>query len=128
MPQTEVIFFQDDSGRSPAFDWLASVRKKQPKAFAKCAALLKRLEQSGHELVFPAASILHSGIYELRAHDGTVQYRILYFFDRRKKNAAVVVLGFVKESKRQQDTEIDRACRCKTAFEDNPDAHTFETN
>lgn len=125
MPQTEVKFFRDESDRAPALDWLADLQKKQSKGFTKCAALLLKLGQSGHELAFPTASILRDGVYELRAHDGTVQYRLLYFFDQRQRNVAIVVHGFVKVSKKQQDTEIDRACRCKVAFDGDPDKHIY---
>ena len=125
MPQTEVKFFRDESDRAPALDWLADLPKKQSKGFAKCMALLEKLAQSGHELQFPAASILRNGIYELRAHDGTVQYRLLYFFDQRQRNVAIVARGFAKENKKQQDTEIARAYSCKVAFDGDPDKHIY---
>ncbi len=125
MPQTEVKFYKEDDGTAPLRVWLADLKKRQLKAFTKCAALLQQLQQSGHHLQRPTADILRDGIHELRAHDGTVQYRILYFFDKRQRNVAIVVHGFVKENNKQQDKEIDRASRSKIAFDKEPDKHTY---
>ena len=54
-----------------------------------CRARIELLGQLGHELRRPAADYLRDEIYELRAKQGHVQYRMLYFFHDRD----VVVLA-----------------------------------
>ncbi len=46
----------------------------------KCLARILMLAELGHELRRPVADLLTGGIYELRIRDGSVNYRILYFF------------------------------------------------
>lgn len=61
-------------------DWLQTLRHKNERAWLNCRARLLLLAQFGHELRRPAADYLRDGIYELRAKQGRVQCRILYFF------------------------------------------------
>jgi hypothetical protein len=66
---------------------------------------------------------LRDGIYELRAKQGHVQYRILYFFHQRQ--VAILARSLTKE-----DTipavDIERAIMRKKLFESNPRKHTYE--
>lgn len=124
MPATQVLFYRDQSGRSPVVEWFASLRDNDPRAFANCMARVRLLAQSGHELRRPAADYLPDGIHELRAKSGRVQYRILYFFHGR--NIAVLAHALVKKSSAVPRIEIERALERKRLFERNPGAHTFE--
>lgn len=124
MPQTTGYFYQEN-GSAPVKEWLEELRTKDRKGFAKCAARLQELFQYGHELRRPAADILRDGIYELRAKNGHVQYRILYFFHGR--NAVVLTSGFTKEGSAVPPTEIERALRRKATFLSAPAKHIFES-
>src|SRR4051812_44479265 len=95
MPVTCVIFFQDDAGHAPVLDWLRELQEENAKAWASCRAKIVLLSQFGHELRRPAADFLQDDIYELRARQGHVQYRILYFFHGR--NVAVLSHNLTKE-------------------------------
>ena len=77
----------------------------------------------GHELRRPEADFLRDGIYELRSRLGSVNYRVLYFFHGR--NVAIVAHGITKEGD-IADVEINRAIARKTAFAQNPEAHTYK--
>lgn len=77
----------------------------------------------GHELRRPAADILRDGIYELRAKQGHVQYRLLYFFHGR--NVAILAHGLTKEDK-VPDADIERAVKRRRLFESHPEEHTYE--
>lgn len=122
MPKTRVVFFEDADGSVPVLDWLTDLRRTNARAFAKCLVRVERLEEAGHELRRPEADILRNGIYELRAKQGTVQYRILYFFHGRQ--AAVLSHATTKEDS-FPPADIDRALKRKTLFERKPEAHTY---
>jgi len=63
--------------------------------WANCRAKIELLGNFGHELRRPAADFLRDGIYEFRAKQGRVQYRILYFFHGR--NVAILAHCLTKE-------------------------------
>jgi len=81
------------------------------------------LRQFGHELRRPTADFLRDGIYELRAKQGHVQYRILYFFHGR--NVAILAHSLTKEDEIRA-VDIERALKRKRLFEANPQRHTYE--
>jgi putative component of toxin-antitoxin plasmid stabilization module len=122
MPGTRVIFFQDEAGRAPVLTWLQELQKENAKAWVNCRARIVLLSQFGHELRRPAADFLRDGIYELRAKQGHVQYRILYFFHNR--NVAVLSHSITKEDS-IPPVEIERALKRKRQFEQNPEKHTY---
>lgn len=122
MPNTEVLFYQDPDGRSPVVEWLEELREMDIAAYAKCVAVIERLEELGHELRRPTADLLRDGVYELRAKKGHVNYRLLYFFCGR--NVAVVAHGLTKEDV-VPAADIQRALRRKKAFEADPQRHTY---
>ena len=107
----------------PVLDWLTQLRRTNWKAFAKCVAALERLTIFGHELRRPLADFLCDGIYEPRVRQGTVNYRILYFFHER--NVAVVSHGITKEDSVPKE-QIALALRRKRDFLASPGAHSFE--
>jgi phage-related protein len=111
MPETKVIFFMEEDGSVPVFDWLDKLSSKR--ARAKCLALLRLLALTGHELRRPRADTLRDGIRELRAEVGNVNYRLLYFFSG--KDQVVISHGITKEDK-VPDSEIDRAIQNRQKY------------
>ena len=120
MPRTEVLFYQETNGETPFIEWIEGL---PPEGAVTCAARLARLERLGHEIRRPEADYLRDGIYELRARNQGVNYRMLYFF--HGKVAIVVSHGFSKQQAAVPSREIERALRRKAAFEADPAAHTF---
>jgi hypothetical protein len=55
MPRTDVYFYQEANGEVSVWQWLTDLAKHDRKAFAKCAAKIKQLEDKGHELRRPEA-------------------------------------------------------------------------
>ena len=106
----------------PARVWLVHLKAKNLKAWAVCLERMKLLRDLGHELRRPAADFLRDGIYELRAKQGHVQYRLLYFFHGR--NLVVVAHGLTKEDQ-VPEVEIARALKRKRLFEAKPETHTY---
>ncbi len=123
MPQTQVIFYQEDENIAPVWDWLAQLRGENRDAFNKCWKAIALLEAMGHELRRPHADILRDGVYELRIKFLQVNYRILYFFDGR--TAAVLACGFAKETK-IPPVELNRAIARKNKYVEDRGAHTFK--
>ena len=123
MPLTSVIFYCEQDGTSPVLAWLEELRARNPKAWANCRVRIEQLQQAGHELRRPAADLLRDGIYELRARQGHVQYRILYFYHGR--NIAVLAHSLTKED-RVPSVDIERALGRKRLFEAKPKDHTYE--
>src|SRR5438034_1096232 len=103
MPQTKVVFYRDENGRAPVVDWPKELLGTNEPAFKNCAAAIKELERSGHELRRPISDYLRDGIRELRAKHGHVQYRILYFFNGR--NFAVLAHSLIKRGSNVPDVE-----------------------
>lgn len=119
MPQTRVVFYQEDNGSVPVLDWLDGLSVK---ALAKCTAKIERLAEMGHELRRPEADYLRDDIYELRVGLQGINYRILYFF--HDQTAAILTHGLVKE-RRVPPKDIDLAAKRKQRFEADPEAHTY---
>jgi phage-related protein len=124
VPQTQVVFYQDNVGRAPVVEWLRELRARDPKGYANCVDRIRRLAAFGRELRRPHADYLRDGIHELRAKRGRVNYRILYFFHGR--NVAILAHALTKEDE-VPDADIERANRRKEEFEKAPGRHTFET-
>src|SRR5882724_7991775 len=122
MPKTQVIFYQESEGDAPVVEWLMELQESNAKAWANCRVRIEQLAALGHELRRPAADILRDGIHELRAKQGHVQYRILYFFHGR--NVAILTHSLTKEDS-IPPVEIERALKWKRQFEQNPEKHTY---
>lgn len=122
MPETTVYFYQE-AGEVPVYDWLQDLSQKDRKALANCLAKIRLLAAEGHALRRPHADYLRDGIYELRAKRGTVNYRILYFF--HGQNVALLAHGLTKE-KKVPDADIDRATARKNRYEKDPTKHRAE--
>jgi phage-related protein len=123
MPRTHVAFYQEADGEAPVVDWLRELLRTNARAWSNCRARLELLAQFGHELRRPAADYLRDGIYELRAKQGHVHYRLLYFFHGRQ--VAILAHSLTKEDK-VPNADIERAIKRKQLFESNPEAHTYE--
>jgi len=121
MPQTFVRVFREADGTAPLMDWLDDLEAREPRAFAKCLQLIRRLSHLGNELRRPSADILRDGIHELRAKIGRVNYRVLYFF--YASNTACITHGITKEGK-VPDGEIDMAMKRKSLVKADSDKHT----
>lgn len=124
MPNTKVIFYKDSVGNAPVLDWLLELRDSNAKAWVNCRVRIEQLAAMGHELRRPTADFLRDGIYELRAKQGHVQYRILYFFNG--KNIAILAHSLTKEDE-VPDIDIERAITHKKLFAANPKEHTYES-
>lgn len=124
MPKTEVVFYKEANGNAPVVEWLAELLEENKKAWANCRAKIEMLVEFGHELRRPAADFLRDGIHELRAKQGHVQYRILYFFHGR--NVAILAHALTKEDE-VPNVDIERAIARKKLFIADPKAHTYES-
>lgn len=122
MPRTTLQFYQDERGEAPVVRWLEDLRQRNATAYANCVAAIKRLAEEGHALRRPTCDYLRDKIYELRAKQGHVQYRILYFFHGR--NVAILVHALTKEDV-VPDVDIERAIARKERYEKDPKKHTY---
>ena len=120
MPKTEVMIFAEADGSSPFLQWLD---RQPPKVQEKCIVFVERLEEYGHELHRPQADYLKDGIYELRVIRQGINYRILYFF---YKHQAIISHGFMKQTNKVPENEINTAIKNKTKFLANPEKHTYK--
>ena len=116
---TDVIFYAEDDGESPAVDWLAEQPDKVQDKFRR---LIEMLGQQGNLLRRPHADILRDKIYELRAKQGHVNYRMLYFF--HGKEVVVLAHGCTKEDV-VDPADIDRALTYRGRFLKDPQSHTY---
>ncbi|MEH2195321.1 MAG: type II toxin-antitoxin system RelE/ParE family toxin [Nostoc sp.] len=123
MPETRVVFYQEEDREVPVLEWLTRLLKEDRKGYANCVARIKQLAVSGYELRRPAADYLRDGIYELRAKHIHVQYRILYFF--HGQNVAILAHAITKEGSVVPQIDIQRAIARKLLFEENPEVHTY---
>jgi phage-related protein len=112
-----VVFYRD-GGRAPVGKWLDALPVK---ARNKCLARLELLERHGHGLKRPYADTLTSGIHELRAQLGRLNYRMLYFF--HGPGIAVVSHGFVKQQAVVPMRQILEAMEHRRRYAADPKAH-----
>ena len=123
MPETRIVFFQDENKKVPVLNWLNTLRQQDRKGYANCIARIEQLAEAGYELRRPAADFLRNGVYELRAKHVRVQYRILYFF--HGQNVVVLAHAIVKEEDRVPDIDIDRAIAQQELFTTSPEIYTY---
>ncbi|MBE9232073.1 type II toxin-antitoxin system RelE/ParE family toxin [Cuspidothrix issatschenkoi LEGE 03284] len=123
MPETQIIFFQDDRGEVPVLNWLKKLLKQDRKGYANCIARIEQLAEYGFELKRPAADFLRDGIYELRAKHVKVQYRLLYFF--HGQNVVILAHAMIKEHKQVPEKEIELALKYKNLFVLKPENYTY---
>jgi phage-related protein len=100
------------------------LEQQDAKGLINCLDRIQKLASMGHELRRPLADFLRDGIYELRASNRRVQYRILYFFHGR--NIAIVAHVIIKEGSAVPDVDINRAIERQQLFIVDPKIHTYE--
>jgi phage-related protein len=123
MPETRIVFYQDESGKAPVLGWLEELEQKDLKGMLNCLERIQQLAAYGYELRRPLADSLRDGIHELRAKHRNVQYRILYFF--HGQNVAIVAHTIVKKGSEVPDKDIDRAIERQQRFIADPETHTY---
>ncbi|MES1244508.1 MAG: type II toxin-antitoxin system RelE/ParE family toxin [Acidobacteriota bacterium] len=123
MPHTELYFYMETDGTVPVLDWLKRLRQQDRRGYAKCVVRIQRLAEEGHALRRPEADYLRNGIHELRARQGHVNYRILYFFHGQE---VVILAHALTKENEVPNADVERARRRKAAFEENPKAHLYE--
>ena len=123
MPRADIYFYLESDGSVPVLDWLKKLRQQDRRAYAKCVVRIQRLAEEGHALRRPESDYLRDGIHELRARQGHVNYRILYFFHDQR--AVILAHGLTKENE-VPDADIERARRRKATFEEHPEMHLYE--
>ena len=121
MPIVNVVYYTEDGIKAPVLNWIHRLNEKVK---IKCMRAIKLLASNGHDLRRPQADSLDRDIRELRIVYNNNQYRILYFFYRRK--AVVLTSGFLKKGNRVPVKEIDRAVECKVKYKKSPKLHTYK--
>lgn len=101
-----LIFYTSERGDSPVDDFLDALDKKSR---AKVAAHLSLLEEQGPNLKRPYADVVRGKIRELRIHQSSNQYRILFFFQARDQ--IVLVHAFSKKTQQLKEKGIELAER-----------------
>ena len=101
MTKFEVEFYETETGRQPAKEFLLSLDKKMR---AKMLHMISILQDNGNELREPYSKHLSDGIFELRAKVGSDITRVLYFFyvDRQ----IILTNGFIKKTMKTHPKEI----------------------
>ena len=101
MKKFEVEFYETETGRQPAKEFLLSMDKKMR---AKMLHMISILQDNGNELREPYSKHLSDGIFELRAKVGSDITRVLYFFyvDRQ----IILTNGFIKKTMKTHPKEI----------------------
>ena len=103
---TMLIFYTTERGDLPVDDFLDGLDKK---SLTKVAAHLSLLEEQGPHLKRPYADVVRGKIRELRIHQSSNQYRILYFFQVRDQ--VVLTHAFSKKTQQLKEKDIELAER-----------------
>ncbi|MBI5632954.1 MAG: type II toxin-antitoxin system RelE/ParE family toxin [Nitrospirae bacterium] len=101
-----LVFYTTERGDSPVDDFLDGLDKK---ARAKVAAHLSLLAELGPHLKRPYADVVSGKIRELRIHQSSNHYRILYFFQVRDQ--VVLTHAFAKKTQQLKERDIELAER-----------------
>lgn len=101
-----LVFYTTERGDSPVDDFLDGLDKK---SLAKVDAHLSLLEEQGPHLKRPYADVVRGKIRELRIHQSSNQYRILYFFQMRYQ--VVLTHAFSKKTQQLKEKDIELAER-----------------
>lgn len=101
-----LVFYTTERGDSPVDDFLDGLDKKSR---AKVAAHLSLLEEQGPNLKRPYADVVRGKIRELRIHQSSNQYRILFFFQARDQ--IVLAHAFSKKTQQMKEKDIELAER-----------------
>jgi phage-related protein len=99
-----LVFYTTARGDSPVDDFLDGLDKKSR---AKVAARLTLLEEQGPHLKRPYADVVRGKIRELRIHQSSNQYRLLYFFQLRDQ--IILMHAFSKKTQQLKEKDIELA-------------------
>lgn len=120
MAKCRIVFFQTESGRAPALEWMRTLEKTP---VSRLQAVMEKLAEKGHALQRPHVAPLGEGISEIRARVGKVRYRLFFF--RYGRNMVILSHGMIKKAGKVPAKEIDRALRHKALYEASPEIHTY---
>jgi len=109
--QFQVEFYDTESGRIPAQEFLDSL---EPKMNAKMVGLMEILEEKGYSLREPYSAPLEDGIFELRAVQGSNISRALYFF--YIEGRIIITHGFIKKTQKTPGAQIELAKKYRADF------------
>lgn len=106
----DILFYADGRGRQPVYDWLESMKKREPATFRKVYQLLVMLEERGHEILSSGTS--RDDIKKLKGTEDIWQMRvgenrILYFY--YSSDSIVLTNQFKKKRNKTHTSEITRA-------------------
>ena len=121
MPQTQVVFYREQSGRVPIQTWLDGLPERHRD---KCQQAIIQLQREGSKLRHPHVHRLTKDIFELRVRFGRNRYRIFYFW--HGSTLAVLSHDIVKKTSAVPQRDLQRALNRKRQFEQNPTIHTQE--
>ena len=107
----EVVFYEDDSGRKPAQDFLESL---DAKTLARFVWSIEQLRLLNGRAQAPLVRHLEGKLWELREESNTNIYRLLYFFFSGRK--IVFLHGFQKKEQKTPRREIELALRRLSSF------------
>lgn len=111
MSEYEVIFYETESGKQPAKEFLLSL---DPKMRAKMLRTIELAAENGTDLREPYSKPLEDGIFELRAKVGSDISRTLYFFYTGKR--IILTNGFVKKTQKTPENEKKLAKKYRADF------------
>ena len=107
----ELVFYEDETGRSPARDFLQSLDAKTVARFVWSIEQLRIHNVRARE---PLVRHLEGKLWELREESNTNIYRLLYFFFSGRK--IVFLHGFRKKEQKTPRREIEIALRRLSSF------------
>lgn len=99
-----IDFYEKPNGQIPVKEFLDNL---PPKELVQVRRKLKLLAEFGNDLRRPHCAYLRDAIYELRAHEGRKQIRILYFFFDRGK--IILANGIGRKEGQVPDQAIEQA-------------------
>ncbi len=119
MESRKVVFFKGSTGKSPVSKWLRTMPEKALDLFGQ---RIQRMKELGKGDDRPRSAYLQEGIYEFRFKYSSTNYRALFFF--HGKTLVVVTNGFVKDTAKVPEAEIQRAKIRRSQFLAAPGEHT----
>jgi phage-related protein len=121
MPKATLKVFREKNGEIPVEIWLEVLERKVPLAYAKMLAAIQYVEQLGYEAERPQSGTLEQGIYEVRAKERKIHYRVLYFFQGR--NVICLSHGIIKQTDRVPPKDIAKAVARMKLVEHDPSTY-----
>ncbi len=104
-------WFATPAGNLTAKTELLDLKKKHPRAVANIIVAMNRVDSGDSRSI--DAKPLRDGILEIRARDGAVQIRVLYFLRNPHR---VAVTAFVKKTGKVDPTKIDSAAKARNIW------------